>query len=180
MAIELPTPLIVGTVSNRCLDDILRDREPEYEHLFHQGQEFLAHYYLAPFQRPAVWSEEQSQRLVESVFLGIAIGSFVVSAEGNVDKSTGKFDHTADWIIDGQQRLRALTRYIKDDLEIFVGTPSQHRWSDLDRRQQRQFLNTSVGFIRLEKASEDSLRELYDRLNFGGTAHTEDQRAKSV
>ena len=26
-------------------------------------------------------------------------------------------------------------------------------------------------------ANEDTLRDLYDRLNFGGTAHTEDQRA---
>jgi hypothetical protein len=174
--VDLPKEIIRGIVSSRCIEDFMRSREPDYENMFHPGQEILGHYYVAPFQRPAVWSEEQSAKLIESVYLGISIGGIVVSTEGKVEKD-GKFSKEADWIIDGQQRMRAIKRYLDNDLVVFKGTPHEHKWEDLERPQKRRFLMTSVGFTRLDEADEESLRELYDRLNFGGTNHTEDQRA---
>ena len=64
-----------------------------------------------------------------------------------------------------------------DDLTVFVGSPHEHRWSQLNRSQQRGFLMVPVGFIELTTDDEDELRDIYDRLNFGGVAHTDDQRA---
>ena len=178
MTVILPKKLIEGTTSSRTLSDLMREREPQYEHMFHgEDLEQLGHYYVAPFQRPAVWTVEQARRLNESVHLGISIGSVVVSAEGRHDTATNKYPHTADWIIDGQQRLRALKSYMKEGLRIFVGTPYEHAFDELDRPQQRLFESTTIGYIRLDEVSEDVLREMYNRLNFGGVAHTEDQRA---
>lgn len=174
--IDLPKPIIRGNTSARCISDLMRPRSAEYEHMFHPGQEQLGHYYLAPFQRPPVWTDEQSARLIESVHLGISIGSFVVSRVADEDES-GLFGFTSEWLIDGQQRLRAIIRYLAGDLEVFIGTPYQHRWDDLVILQQRRFKRTTVGFIELESNDEDYLREVYDRLNFGGVTHTDDQRA---
>jgi len=118
MTVKLPEPLIRGTTSSRCISDFMRPREPEYEKMFEgglQGLEHLGHFYVAPFQRPAVWTDDQKRKLVESVHLGISIGSIVVSAEGKEDKSTGRFPISADLIIDGQQRMRAIKAYREED-----------------------------------------------------------------
>ena len=180
MTVKLPEPLIRGTTSSRCISDFMRPREPEYEKMFEgslQGLEHLGHFYVAPFQRPAVWTDDQKRKLVESVHLGISIGSIVVSAEGKEDKTTGRFPISADLIIDGQQRMRAIKAYREEGLRIFVGTEHEHSWEELDRVQRRRFESVSVGYIQLDEFDMDSLREIYNRLNFGGTAHTEDQRA---
>ena len=60
---------------------------------------------------------------------------------------------------------------------MFLGTPYEHCWDELDRVQKRHFDSVTVGYIQLDEFDMDSLREIYNRLNFGGTAHTEDQRA---
>ena len=180
MTVTLPQPLIRGTTSSRCISDLMRPREPQYEKMFEggiQGLEHLAHFYVAPFQRPAVWTDDQKRKLVESVHLGISIGSIVVSAEGKEDPVTGRFPLSADLVIDGQQRLRALKAYRDEGLSIFVGTPHEHRWGDLDRVQKRRFDGVPIGYIQLDHFDMDALKEIYNRLNFGGTAHTEDQRA---
>lgn len=181
--IELPNPLLRGNTTTRCISDIMRVREPSYEHMFKQGQEQLGHFYIPPFQRPPVWTETQSRRLIESVHLGISIGAIAVSDCGGTirvkqgNKIVERFPDEADLLIDGQQRLRAISRYLNNDLTVFVGTPAEHRFEELDRPQQRRFLNTSIGYIILEPAPMDELKRIYDLMNFGGTAHTEDQRA---
>jgi len=182
-AIQLPYPILRGSPSTRCIEDIMRPREPQYEKLFKPGQEQLGHYYLAPFQRPAVWTEQQAARLIESIHLGISIGGIVVSDCGNVTRAVvdgqtvETFPDTADLIIDGQQRMRSLARYLANELTVFAGTPAEHRFDDLERVQKRRFMGTGIGITILEAMDMASLAELYDRLNFGGTPHTEDQRA---
>lgn len=175
--ISLPKPIIRGNTSARCISDLMRPRPVEYEHMFHPGQEQLGHYYLAPFQRPPVWTDEQSARLIESVHLGISIGSFVVSGSAPYNRKENRYPYTSDWIIDGQQRMRALKKYLDDDLTVFLGTPYEHHWGQLSISQQRGFKMVPVGFIELTTSNEDELRDIYDRLNFGGVSHTEEQRA---
>lgn len=185
MTVTLPKPAFFGSVSSRCVEDIMRPRQADYEHLFATGQEVIGHYYLAPFQRPAVWTETQSARLIESMHLGISIGSIVVSACGRARKTevngttVTRYPDTADWLIDGQQRLRAIVAYLANDLTVFAGTEAEHRWSDLSLVQQRGFEGVTIGFITLDEMPKSELARVYDLLNFGGTAHTEDQRASS-
>ena len=182
--VPLPPHIIRGMTSSRSIEEIMRTREPQYESMFAPGQEQLGHYYLPPFQRPSVWTETQAVRLIESVHLGISIGGIVVSDCGNTirvpngDGTTREqFPETADWLIDGQQRMRALRRYLSDDLTVFRGKPYEHRWSDLSKRQQRRFNGVSMGYTILEPTSREDLAKLYDLLNFGGTKHVDDQRA---
>ena len=177
MSAKLPNLLMRGDVSSRCMMDILRNRKSEYEHMYVSGQETIGHFYLPPFQRPAVWTEEQSASLIESTWLGLPIGSIVVTETGSFDKESDKFPFSSDWLIDGQQRMRALSRYMHADLRIFIGTEFEHDWNDLDEVQKRKWENMSIGFIRIDGNNENDLRELYNRLNFSGTAHTEDQKA---
>lgn len=181
--VTLPEPMIRGTQSARGIEDVMRTRNPDHEHLFHPGQKTIGHFYLPPFQRPAVWSDAQSARLIESIHLGISIGSIVVSGCRNVEKvvedgvTVERFPIDSDWLIDGFQRLNAIRRYMDDDLAVFDGTPHEHRWSDLSPVQRRRFGNTNFGFITLGETDVEGLKLIYDLMNFGGTAHTQDQRA---
>ena len=181
MTVKLPDPLISGTTSSRTISDLMRKREPNYESMFEgsiQKLEQLGHYYIPSYQRAEVWTIEQKRRLVESVWLGISIGSIVVSAEGETDKSTGRYPIQADNLLDGRQRLSAIRDYLENGMRIFVGTEHEHGWNDLDIPQQRRFRNTSLGYITIDRDfSLEALKEIYNRLNFSGTAHTEDQRA---
>jgi len=128
----------------------------------------LMGYILPPFQRPSVWSEAQQIRLVESAILGLGIGSFSYNL-----CQEGLADNTDFWLIDGQQRLRALDRYWNDEFPVFG-----LKWSEVEQRDQMRFLaHTMFPATETRIKDERILRELYDRLNFGGTPHTPDQKA---
>lgn len=180
--VRLPAPIIRGTVSSRTLSDIVRPRDEAYENMFKSGQDTVGSFYLPPFQRGSAWTSTQAARLVESIHLGIAIGGIVVSNCGAVVRTPDgdRFPDQADWLIDGQQRLRSISRYLDDDLTVFAGTQGEHRYGELSRPQQRAFMATTMGFVMLEPEDTATLARIYDLLNFGGTAHREDERASGA
>ena len=76
-------------------------------------------------------------------------------------------------LIDGQQRLRSLERYLDGEFPVFG-----YRWSEVTIVDRRFFeMSTIFACYVTETEDEDYLRSYYDMTNFGGTAHTEDQRA---
>ena len=80
----------------------------------------------------------------------------------------------AGLLLDGQQRLGALRDFAAGDFPVFGTT----RFADLslaDRR--RRFYRVTFPSIEMGATDEATLREVYDRLNFGGTPHPGEQRA---
>lgn len=141
------------------------------------GQPWLMGYALPPFQRPLVWETERMEKFIESAALGLHLGTWVYNNAGDAPMAMldGRkvFHETDRWLIDGQQRLAALDRFWNDDFQAFG-----YYWSDLARGEQRRFLSsTAFGAHETHIYDKDALRELYDRLNFGGIAHTQEQRA---
>jgi hypothetical protein len=126
---------------------------------------------LPSWQRPEVWSDEQSTRFIESIWLGVGIGSYMVNFR------QGGEDENHLLLLDGQQRLRAIERYWRGELAIPGEDGVRHRWTDLDEPEQRQFLRIPFPWIMTEYQTELELREAYNRHNFGGTAHSLEQRA---
>lgn len=175
MTVTLPKKIPLRVVSSRSIADIMRARNPKFANMFAAGQEELGHYYLPPFQRPAAWTKNQSAKLIESLIIGMPIGSIIVTNKGEFIKN--KYSYMADWIIDGQQRLRAIDAYLKDELTVFAETESEHVFSQLNRAQQLLFNETMIGLTVLNNCTEEYLREIYNRINFDGKKHTEDQRA---
>lgn len=124
---------------------------------------------LPAWQRPLVWTEAQCVRFVESAWLGLHLGIYVVNGllyEGEA------FDPLSFLVIDGQQRLHALERYVSDAFPVFGC-----RWSELSAVERRRFEMIPFGHAQVSVRDERLLRELYDRLNFGGTPHAETDRA---
>lgn len=122
---------------------------------------------LPPWQRAFVWTEEQQRAFVEGIFLGLGTGFYVVNGR---DYDGDRDLPMSGWLLDGQQRITSIARFVKGEITVFDGI----RYSDLSiGEKRRRFDNVTFPCIELEyQADEALLKELYRRLNFGGTAHT--------
>jgi hypothetical protein len=124
---------------------------------------------IPDFQRGLVWTEEQNISLINSIWSKIPIGTYTIN------DSVGLVNfrpENINIILDGQQRLNAIERYVNDKFKY-----RGFYWSeliDIDRRFFRQ-----QHFPRLETRSDDinELKEYYNLMNFGGVKHTESDRA---
>ena len=164
-------------------DPILRGsrREFDIEYLFRTPavqatqphERLLLCWVLPAWQRPEVWDEARKRRFIEGIFLGLGTGYYVVH-QPDWDESGAR--PMAGWLIDGQQRLGALRDFVCHGLPIFDDV----RWDDLSAAQRRRFMSTNFPCIELAyQDDEHRLREIYDRLNFGGVAHSQADRERA-
>lgn len=123
------------------------------------GERRLGWFVLPAFQRPPVWTLEQRTRFIESCWLRLPIGVFVYNEAPGT-----RFDQ---WLIDGQQRVGAVYAYMNDEFPVFG-----HKFSELTEVDHRVW-DMSVSFpCRVTNLrDEEHLRDVYDRLAYGGTPH---------
>ncbi len=124
---------------------------------------------LPKWQRALVWTDDQNRRFLESAWLALHLGTFVVTSwvpkEGTDTSLLGL-------IIDGQQRFSAIQKYFEDGFPVFG-----YKWSEIGKSEKREFLSRKFTGCQIDLFDEKELMDLYDRLNFGGTPHEESQRA---
>lgn len=125
----------------------------------------LGGYRLPDFQRPLVWTPEQEVLLIESIWDGFDIGAYAITE----DSANPEFD---GFLLDGQQRLNAIMRYCADQFPV-----RGYLWSELTIVDRRNFTKTTFPRVVLRSPSDEQMRTYYNRMNFGGVRHTEDQRA---
>lgn len=124
-------------------------------------------FFLPSWQRGFVWSEAQQISFIESAWRGIGLGTYTINRVEQIDHPLDNI------IIDGQQRMHAIERYLADAFPIFGW-----HWSEVTE-VDRRYWELSTAFASYETRSEDEgfLRGYYDMMNFGGTKHSDDQRA---
>ena len=98
------------------------------------GREAMG-YPLPDFQRPVEWTDNQCIRFIESAWLGFNLGVFVVNKEDWDEQGPKRF---SGCLIDGQQRITAVNRYLQGAFHVFGAY-----WSELSKHDQRRFLRTS-------------------------------------
>ncbi len=158
---RLPKRIDLGQLRQFDVGHVLLSRE-------HSGEgERLLTFVLPPFQRPPVWTRKQSIRFMESLILGLPIGTYTYCSA--VDRGT-----TDGWLIDGQQRMRAIASFIAGKFPVFG-----YRWPELTIGEHRRIQNTGFAAYVLPDASEDECLEQYLRMNYGGTPHTAADRSKA-
>lgn len=179
----VPPKLFQASTGNSTLYALYQERngmEPADRALYHPDQAELLGTFLPPFQRPVVWTEAQQIRFVESAYHGFHLGTYVVNNTQTATELVGDrrlYLRTDLWLIDGQQRLTALKNYWNDGFRIFQEKDGGFLWSETDAVEKRMFLMTGFPRSEINVSDEYTLRLLYDRLNFGGTPHTQEQRA---
>lgn len=127
---------------------------------------------LPSWQRGEAWNEAQCEKFIESVWKGVPLGFWILNV---VDADA---PHPLEGlVIDGQQRLRALQRYVEGEITVPAQDGSRPRWSDLTPRERRRFENHRFPYIQTSETDELKLQQFYDLYNFGGTRHQEHERA---
>lgn len=132
-------------------------------------------YKLPTWQRPEVWTDDQCVRFIQSIWMGVGLGSFMVNMAYG-----GTSDDMHMVLLDGQQRLRAIERYWNDDFPVIGDDGNAYFWSEIQENECAHFMRIPFPWIETSYKTDAQLREAYNRHNFGGTAHTEDQRAFEI
>lgn len=165
----LPAPILTGTDRGFDIEHLLAMDPPGQ---LRPGERGILGLVLPAWQRPEVWDRRQQIRFVEGIFLGLGTGFYVTTA-WDWDSAGARLP-LAGLLLDGQQRLGALRDFAAGVFPVFGTT----RFADLSLAdKRRRFLRVPFPSVELSGTDEATLREIYDRLNFGGTPHTADQRA---
>ncbi|QWA30545.1 DUF262 domain-containing protein [Pseudomonas sp. RC3H12] len=134
---------------------------------------------LAPWQRPAVWTDEQKVKFITSIWMGADLGSYLVNDWYEYADQAGAFAINSEVLLDGQQRLTALEEYLLGRFGVPDASGQVRFWSELGNEERQRFLNMPFAQARVSSSDEVTLRQAYDLRAFGGTPHSEDQRASS-
>lgn len=165
----IPEPLLSGTRRDFTISELVNSSTSD---TYAPEDRRLLGLVLPPWQRPEVWSVEQKRRFIEGIFLGFGCGYYVKN--GMEWGANGKALPMAGWLLDGQQRISAIRDFLSSDLVVFEDVV----FGAMPIADRRRFLNRPFACFDLDYIeNEDTLRELYDRLNFGGVPHSPDQRA---
>lgn len=143
---------------------------------------FVMGYPLPAWQRPLVWTDDQKSRFITSLWMEIDVGSYLVNDVCDFMVQDGKQTYTlhSDVLLDGQQRLSALEEYFFGRIAVPDKDGIPTLWAELSKVERRKFSNRSFNRSVVHSWDEAELRRIYDLRAFGGTAHTDDQRASVV
>ena len=140
------------------------DIKPIY---MHRTIESLLHDFYAfgvnmtpAYQRDYVWSDNDREKLIESIFMGIDIGriTFIEPENRGIDKPL--YD-----ILDGKQRLNTLTMFYENRLPY-----RGYLYNDLSGKDKHHFLEhpIDIGTIRTTTSDTSTIIEQFIRLNRAG------------
>jgi hypothetical protein len=129
-------------------------------------------YPVPAWQRPLEWTDAQCEQFIQSAYAGVFLGMFIYN------DSFGGAKHLNGLLVDGQQRLNAIERYVKGDLAVTGPDGAAHRWTDLTDDEKVHFTRIPFNFEVVRITTEVELKNLYNLFNYAGTPHTEEQRAQ--
>ena len=194
--VRMPTASLEATVHNLSIGELLGRLErfttgSEGPEMFPWATRFAMGYPLPDWQRPLVWTEAQKVRFIESLWAGVDVGTYMVNdvyafvnlgARGThfVGEQGTHYKKLSEVLLDGQQRLTALEDYLYNRFAVPDANGVLRYWKDLPRVERRRFSGQHFAKATVASWDETFLRRAYDLRAFGGTPHTEAQRASTT
>lgn len=132
---------------------------------------------IPPFQRRYVWPEKKASRLIESCLLGLPIPQVFLYRQADTQDLL---------VVDGQQRLKSVHYFFKGKFENgrpFILRAVKDQWegktfstlSEPDKRKFKNFILRATIFEQTDPADNSSVFEIFERLNTGGMALTQQE-----
>jgi hypothetical protein len=122
------------------------------------------------YQRPLVWTLEDKQNLIESIYCGIGCGGIVVKLndwdELQKRADSGETELYFNDVLDGKQRLNAIWEFVNNKFSDSAG----NYYEQFSKRAQQLFLEHqlfSYGEIDSRVSDEDVLKQFL-KVNFAG------------
>lgn len=119
------------------------------------------------FQRQSVWPPAAKSYLIDTILNDRPIPLFFMQRATSIQ--TGRSEY---WVIDGQQRLRAIFEYIEGDFTLSeVSNDSAVRkykgkkFSQLPTALQQAIYNYDLFILELAGYSEDDVKDIFARMN---------------
>jgi len=109
------------------------------------------------YQREHVWTMKDKIALIDSIFNNVDIGKFVFVQRSM--RADGKLYE----ILDGKQRLTAITEFIEDRFKY-----RGFYFSELSFRDQYKFTECNISYGYLENPSKEAIFETFIKLNTCG------------
>lgn len=127
---------------------------------------------IPSWQRELCWSKQKSRKFIHSVFQGFDLGSVMKNGYQYANNSDILMP-MSDILIDGQQRINALILFINNEIDY-----ETYYWNDLNRLEQRTFLESQIGLKSTNCFDKEVLKKVYNLLNFSGVRHKHSEIAK--
>ena len=127
-----------------------------------------AELFIPDYQREFIWSKQQQSRFIESILLNLPI-PYLFVADVHEGAREGRLE-----IVDGSQRIRTLVAFMQDSLRLSglvkLDKANGFVFSEMSVPRQMRFKRKTLRTIELtESTDEEARREIFDRLNSGGT-----------
>ena len=126
-----------------------------------------AELFIPDYQREMIWKEEQQSRFIESILLNLPI-PYLYVADVTKGENEGRLE-----IVDGSQRIRTLVRFMSNDLKLdkleILNKLDGFYFEDLPLARQLRFKRKTLRMIEMIEVDEEARRQMFDRLNSGGT-----------
>lgn len=183
---RMPADELNANLSNLVISELLGRLErftsgEEGAHMYPWAKGFAMGYPLPTWQRELVWTLEQKVRFIHSIWSGVDVGSYMVN---DIYEFVGPAERQyyrefSEILLDGQQRLTALEEYVYDGFAVPDAAGTPRFWSELSRIERRRFGSFHFAKATIRSWDEALLRRAYDLRAFGGTPHTEAERASN-
>lgn len=109
------------------------------------------------FQRNLVWNDKHKESFIDTILKGYPFPEIYIAQSGvNLETLT-----TQQVVVDGQQRLSTIMKYVSDEL-ICKSIP---KFQDLQEQDKIDFLGYGVSVINLGNASSETIKEVFRRIN---------------
>lgn len=113
------------------------------------------------FQRNEVWTQAAQIMLIDTILKGIPIPKIYI-------KSIVKNEKTYRIVVDGQQRLTAILKFIRDELPLkkpYQGEYCNMKYSELPENVHDDFIRYKIDINEIFNPSDEEIRDLYSRVN---------------
>lgn len=120
--------------------------------------------YIPDYQREMIWKRAQCVRFIESILINLPIPYLFLA-----DDDDGRSE-----VVDGSQRIRTIVEFVQNHwplkgLELLPALEGFY-FNDLPKARQRRFYKKTIRMIELtSNLDEEARRQMFDRLNSGGT-----------
>ncbi len=128
------------------------------------------------YQRPFVWTREDKQLLIESIYQGNDCGKILIRKHSfaYLDKmgERGETELFFADLVDGKQRLNAIREFIEGEFPDFNG----NYFSDLSARAQNKFTNNQLmSYAEMpEETTDENTIKQFLKLNFAGVPQSKE------
>jgi hypothetical protein len=127
------------------------------------------------YQRGFVWTLEQKQLLIESVYKGISCGVILVRKRswGELEKLAAKGETELSFtdIVDGKQRLNAIKQFLNEEITDMYG----NYYSDLSKHSQRKFTDHQLfQYAEMEDATDEETLYQFLKMNHEGVPQSKE------